>query len=122
MSENQAYGSIKISDEVICVIVGIAVAETPGVLLPQASGASEWIGKRKMPKYIRANVTEEGVNVAVSIGIEYGHRVRDVAEQVQTAVKTAVEDMTGMQVVSVDVEVECVVMPKTEQAVMEKTE
>lgn len=122
MSENQSVGSIRISDEVICIIVGIAVSETPGVCCPQTAGITDFIGKRKLPKGIRVDVAEENVTVEVAISVEYGKRVREVAEQVQEAVKKAVADMTGLNVLAVDVQVQSVVMPKTEEIDLAETE
>lgn len=116
MSEGQANGSIRISDEVIGVIVGIAVSQTPGICCTQNAGIAEFIGKRKLPKGIRVEVSDDSVSVDVAVAVEYGNRIRTIAEEVQKAVKTAISDMTGMKVGSVDVQVQSVVLPEKEAA------
>lgn len=122
MSDTTVVGNICIADEVICVLVGMAISETTGVCLSQNSGVTDFIGKRKLPKGIQVTVSDESVSIEVSIAVEYGNRIRAVAEQVQRAISDAIVDMTGMNVASVDVHVQSVVMPKTEKEYCEEEE
>lgn len=112
--EAEAVGKICIADEVVGVLVGMAVEETKGAYLCSASNVSEFIGKRKMQKGIKVSVSDDGVSVEVNIGVEYGSRIRDVAEQVQTSIIESITDMTGLHVASVDVQVQNILMPKSE--------
>ncbi|MBQ2941710.1 MAG: Asp23/Gls24 family envelope stress response protein [Clostridia bacterium] len=109
---NTSGDSVKISDEVISVITGIAASETEGVAsVGVGSIASSWAelisGKKgKNPsKGIKAELTETGVNIEIQIVVKYGVSIPEVASNVQYGVKNAVEEMTGLTVEKVDVKV-----------------
>ncbi|MDO5479638.1 MAG: Asp23/Gls24 family envelope stress response protein [Clostridia bacterium] len=109
---NTSGDSVKISDEVIAVITGIAASETEGVASVGMSGiAANWAelisGKKgKNPsKGIKAEITEAGVNIEIQIVVKYGVCIPEVAANVQYGVKNAVEEMTGLKVEKVDVKV-----------------
>ena len=102
--------SIKISDDVVAIIAGKAVAEAPGVCAMAggfAGGISEVLsGKKNLTKGIKVEVTEKEAKIDVNIIVEYGTRIPDVAFDIQNRVKTAVEGMTGLKVTAVNVQVQ----------------
>ena len=112
---------IQISNDVIAVIAGVAVSEVPGVSGMAggfAGGISEvFSGKKNMAKGIKVDKTEATAKIDVNIIVEYGSRIPDVAFDIQNRVKTAVEGMTGLKVVAVNVHVQGV---NTEAATEEK--
>ncbi len=112
MSEKNE-GNIRIADEVISSIVSMALVDTSGVGFAPGT-PTDVIGRKKSPKGVRVNVDESGVSVEVAISVEYGNRILDVAKRVQTAVRETISDMTGMNVLSVDVHVLSLKMPKKE--------
>ena len=101
---------IKISDDVVAVIAGVAVAEVPGVAGMAggfAGGISEvFSGKKNLAKGIKADINENNVKIDVNIIVEYGSRIPDVAFEIQNRVKKAVESMTGLKVEEVNVHVQ----------------
>ncbi len=101
---------IKISNDVIAVIAGVAVSEVAGVSGMAggfAGGISEVLsGKKNLAKGIKVDMSETSVKIDVSIIVEYGSRIPDIAFEIQTRVKKAVESMTGMQVEEVNVHVQ----------------
>ena len=101
---------IKISDDVVAVIAGVAVSEVQGVADMAggfAGGISEvFSGKKNMAKGIKVDVTENTAKIDVNIIVEYGSRIPDVAFEIQNRVKKAVENMTGMNVEEVNVHVQ----------------
>ena len=111
--------SIQIADDVVSVIAGKAVAETPGVYAMAGSfagGISEVLsGRKNLSKGIKVDVGEKETKIDVNIIVEYGSRIPDVAFEIQNRVKTAVEGMTG----AVNVHVQGV---NTEAATEEKEE
>ena len=113
--------NIKIADDVISVIAGVAVSEVPGVAQMSggfAGGISEVLsGKKNLSKGIKVDVGEKETKIDVNIIVEYGSRIPDVAFDIQNRVKTAVEGMTGLKVVAVNVHVQGV---NTEAATEEK--
>ena len=97
---------IKISDDVVAVIAGVAVAEVPGVA-GMAGGISEvFSGKKNLAKGIKADINENNAKIDVNIIVEYGSRIPDVAFEIQNRVKKAVESMTGLKVEEVNVHVQ----------------
>ena len=101
---------IKISDDVVAVIAGVAVSEVQGVAGMAggfAGGISEvFSGKKNLSKGIKVEVGEKETKIDVNIIVEYGVRIPDVAFDIQNRVKTAVENMTGLTVVEVNVHVQ----------------
>ena len=106
--ENNA--NIKISDDVVSVIAGVAVSEVPGVAQMSggfAGGISEVLsGKKNLSKGIKVETGEKETKIDVNIIVEYGVRIPDVAFEIQNKVKKAVESMTGLKVVEVNVHIQ----------------
>ncbi|MBR2241313.1 MAG: Asp23/Gls24 family envelope stress response protein [Clostridia bacterium] len=102
--------AIKIADDVVAVIAGVAVSEIPGVANMAggfAGGITEVLsGKKNLAKGIKVDVGEKETKIDVNIIVEYGTRIPDVAYEIQTKVKKAVETMTGLKVVEVNVHVQ----------------
>ena len=107
---------IKISNDVVAVIAGVAVSEVPGVASMSggfAGGISEVLsGKKNLSKGIKVDADEKEVKIDVNIIVEYGTRIPDVAFEIQNRVKKSVENMTGLKVAEVNVHVQGV---KTEK-------
>lgn len=102
--------TLKISDEVVAVITGVAASETEGVFsVGTGSFASGWTellgGKKNNAKGIKVVMGERSVTIEIQLVVKYGVRITDVAASVQENVKNAVEEMTGFTVEKVDVRV-----------------
>ena len=108
--EIELNNNIKIADDVVAVIAGKAVSEISGVANMAggfAGGISEVLsGKKNLAKGIKVDVGEKETKIDVNIIVEYGTRIPDVAYEIQTKVKKAVETMTGLKVVEVNVHVQ----------------
>ena len=106
---NEAEG-IKISNDVIAVIAGVAASEVPGVAAMAGGltgGLTEALkGKKNLAKGIKVEATETTANIDVNIIVEYGSRIPDVAFEIQNRVKKSVENMTGLKVTEVNVHVQ----------------
>ena len=117
----EGNNGIKIANDVISVIAGVAVSEVPGVASMAggfAGGITEVLsGKKNLSKGIKVDADEKEVRIDVNIIVEYGSRIPDVAYEIQTRVKKSVENMTGLKVSEVNVHVQGV---KTEKEVEEK--
>ena len=115
--------TIKISDDVVAVIAGVAVSEVPGVAGMAggfAGGISEvFSGKKNLAKGIKVEIDKKDAKIDVNIIVEYGSRIPDVAFEIQTRVKKAVESMTGLNVEEVNVHVQGV---NTDVSSKEETE
>lgn len=102
--------AIKIADDVVAVIAGVAVSEIPGVANMAggfAGGITEVLsGKKNLAKGIKVDVGEKETKIDVNIIVEYGTRIPDVAYEIQAKVKKAVETMTGLKVMEVNVHIQ----------------
>lgn len=107
---NENNNKIRIADEVVAVIAGKAVSEIQGVYEMSggfAGGISEVLsGKKNLSKGIKVVVTEKEAKIDVNIIVEYGVRIPEIAFEIQTKVKKAVETMTGLKVTEVNVHVQ----------------
>ncbi|MBU5434866.1 Asp23/Gls24 family envelope stress response protein [Pseudoflavonifractor sp. MSJ-37] len=115
VSRPDELGNIHISEEVLAVIAAAATLETEGVagLSPNlGSDLAELLGKKNLSKGVRIAVTEASVSVEVSILIQYGHTIPQVAKAVQDAVFSAITNTSGLTVEFVNVHVAGVVFQR----------
>lgn len=112
------HGQIKIADEVVGVIAGLAATEIQGVAGMSggiAGGIAEILGRKNLSKGVKVEVGEKEAAVDLYIIVEYGVKIPDVAWQIQESVKKAIETMTGLNVVEVNIHVQGVNMSKGEK-------
>lgn len=108
-TENNDVGSIRIADEVVGIIAGMAATEVSGVAGMSAGlvgGIAEMLGKKNLAKGVKVEVGEREAAVDLYIIVEYGVRIPDIALRVQENVKRGIESMTGLDVVEVNVHVQ----------------
>ena len=126
--KEETSNGIKIADDVVAVIAGVAVSEVQGVAGMSggfAGGISEVLsGKKNLAKGIKVEVGEKETKIDVNIIVEYRTRIPDVAFEIQNRVKKAVETMTGLTVLEVNVHVQGVTTApeKVEQEDVENKE
>jgi uncharacterized alkaline shock family protein YloU len=102
-------GSVKIADEVLSIVAGLAVSEISGVAGMSGGivgGITEMLGKQNFSKGVKVITTGKTVTVEIYVIVKYGYNIPDVAIAIQEKVKTSIENMTGFDVVAVDVHVE----------------
>jgi uncharacterized alkaline shock family protein YloU len=108
-SENNGFlGKVSIADEVIATIAGTAAMEIDGVAYMAAGNISdiaELLGKKNFSKGVKLEVNGNAATVEVHIYIKNGYKIPDVSQKVQERVKTAVETMTGLDVLEVNVHI-----------------
>lgn len=125
-NEEGANDGIKIANDVVAVIAGVAVSEVPGVASMSggfAGGISEVLsGKKSLSKGIKVDTDEKEVKIDVNIIVEYGTRIPDVAFEIQNRVKKSVENMTGLKVAEVNVHVQGVKTEREEDTSKEEKE
>ena len=102
-------GAIKITDEVVAIIAGIAATEVPGVTSMSggiAGGIAEALGRKNLSKGVKVEVGEKEAAIDLFIIVEYGYRIPEVAWTIQEKVKSAVEEMTGLNVIEVNIHIQ----------------
>ena len=106
--ENDTIGEVRIADEVVAIIAGLAATEVDGVDSMAGNITNELVGKLGMKilsKGVKVDVIEEHVSVDLSLNIKYGYNIPEVSERVQERVKSAIENMTGLTVLDVNVKI-----------------
>ena len=101
-------GEARIADEVVAIIAGLAATEVDGVDSMAGNITNELVGKlgmKNLSKGVKVDVTEEHVSVDLSLNIKYGYNIPDVSERVQDRVKSAIENMTGLTVLDVNIRI-----------------
>jgi len=113
--ENLEYGEVKIVDDVVATIAGLAATEVEGVAGMSAGfvgGIAEILGKKSLSKGVKVEVKEKIANIDLYIIVEYGTKIPDVAWKIQENVKKTIETMSGIIVNEVNIHVQGVSFPK----------
>lgn len=117
--DNENIGIVKISDEVVSVIAGIAAEEIEGVMEFQhgvTNNISQLLkGKKTSGKAVKVTLEEDRAKIEMDLTVLYGVKILDVVASVQENVKKTVEAMTGLVVSSVDVYVQNIYLPKNSE-------
>ena len=111
-------GRIIFADEVVATIAALAVSDVDGVSTMSGGvveGITEMLGKKNLTKGVKVEVGQEEAAVDISVNIKYGYKIKEVCEKIQEAVKTAIQNMTGLRVVEINVFVQSVVFEPAEQ-------
>jgi uncharacterized alkaline shock family protein YloU len=122
--ERTEIGTIQIAPEVIAVIAGLATVEVSGVAGMSggiAGGIAELLGRKNLAKGVKVEVGQKEAAVDVSIVVEYGYRIPEVASEIQRSVKRSIETMTGLSVVEVNVHIHDVHFKTAEKTEDEET-
>lgn len=107
--EHTNLGSIRIADEVVKIIAGLAATEVPGVAGMSGGvvgGITEMLGRKNLSKGVKVEVGEKEAAVDMFVIVDFGSRIPDVAAKIQESVKKAIESMTGLTVVEVNVNIQ----------------
>jgi uncharacterized alkaline shock family protein YloU len=111
----EEIGNVKVSDEVIMVIAGLAATEVEGVTSISGGITNAVISKtgaKSLSKGVKIAFQEDVVSVDISVTLDYGYSIPKVSAQVQDKVKNTIENMTGLTVASVNVRISGVDMDK----------
>ena len=101
---------VKIAGDVIATIAGLAATEIEGISSMQGNLTNELVGKlgmKNLTKGVTIRFEEEGtaVHVDLSVIMRYGYSIPKVCKAVQDRVKTAIENMAGLKVSGVNINI-----------------
>ncbi len=104
-NQNQTVGSLKISEDVVATIAGLAAKEVQGVasLANAPANIKGLILKNTVSKSIKIELNDDVAVIGVYVNLTYGAKIPEVSEKIQTNVKSAVQSMTGITVSKVNV-------------------
>lgn len=125
VSENKGQGKVVFASEVIAIIAGLAASEAKGIAGMSGGvveGFAEMLGRKNLTKGVKVEVGIEEAAIDIYAIVKYGAKIQDVAKEIQQNVKSAVETMTGLRVVEVNVYIQGVDIEKDPKPVKEVKE
>ena len=112
---DENLGEVKIADEVVAIIAGLAAMEVEGVSSMTGNATRELVSKfgmKSLSKGVKVDVLDGLVTVSLVLNLNYGYSIKDTTQRVQEKVKAAIENMTGLEVADVNIRVAGVDMPE----------
>lgn len=114
MAENSAkeingFGSVRIADDVVAIIAGIAATEVSGVAGMSggiAGGITEILGKKNLSKGVKVKIEEKETFIDLYMIVNYGVKIHEVSREVQDKVKQAVSNMTGLNIGFINIHIQ----------------
>jgi len=107
-SEKPRRGKVTIAPDVLITIARLSALSVPGVARMSSTpvAVDRLFQRHPNNEGVRIEVRQHAVVVDLHIVVNHTSNVRDVSRAVQTEVARAVQDMTGMQVLAVNVTVD----------------
>lgn len=126
-TEETKGGKVTFASEVIAIIASLAASEVKGIASMSGNtfeGITEKLGRKSFTKGVKVEVGNEEAAVDLFVVVRYGYKIHDVCVDIQNSVKNAIETMTGLRVVEVNVNVTGIQLEKEpkEEPVPEKVE
>ena len=103
--EKDKIGEVQIADEVVAIIAGLAATDVDSMAGNITNELVGKLGMKNLSKGVKVEVTEEHVSVNMALNLKYGYSIPDVCEKVQEKVKNAIENMTGLTVLDVNIKI-----------------
>lgn len=110
-------GSVKIADDVVAIIAGLAATEVRGVAGMSggvSAGIAEMLGRKNLAKGVKVEVGEKEAAVDLFVIVEFGAKIPEVAQLIQQKVREAIEAMTGLIAVEINIHIQGVAFEKQE--------
>ncbi len=108
IQNDAGLGDVKIADEVVAIIAGLAATEVEGVSSMAGNITNELISKlgmKRLSRGVKVDVMEGVVTVSLALNLKYNYSIVDVTARVQEKVKSAIENMTGLEVADINIRV-----------------
>ena len=84
IKEDENLGEVKIADEVVAIIAGLAAMEVEGVASMSGNATKELIsrlGMKSLSKGVKVDVLEGIVTVSLKLNLQYGYNVLESFRQ-----------------------------------------
>ena len=115
LQEDDDFGTVKIADDVVASIAGIAATEVEGVVSMAGNIGNELkskMGVKNLAKGVKVEVIDKSVKADIALIVEYGYSIPAISQKVQEKVKSTIENMTGLTVTDVNIRIAGVNMIK----------
>ena len=117
IQNDNSMGEVQIADEVVAIIAALAATEVDGVASMAGNITNELVsrlGMKNLSKGVKVDVLEGVVTASLALNLKYNYSIMDVTAKVQDRVKTAIENMTGLEVADINIRVAGVEMENRE--------
>lgn len=107
-NEGAEFGTVKIANDVIAMIAGLAATEVDGVSAMVGNITNELMGKvgmKKQTRGVKVEIIDKVVSVDLAVTLEYGYNIPATCKKLQDKVKNAIETMTGFEVSDVNIRI-----------------
>lgn len=111
-TEKSYSSSVKIADEVIGSIAGLAASDVEEVVSMAGSDIGSFFGRKSSKKGVKEIISADKVSFKLSLVVKYGCNIPEVCAKVQEKVKNTVENMTGLTVEGVEVTIAGIEVPE----------
>ena len=108
-------GRVRIADDVIASIAGLAATEVEGVASMSGNMTNEIVAKfgvKNLTKGVEIKIDDRNVSVKLTLSLRYGYSIPRTTKEVQDKVKNAIENMTGLNVTAVDIRISGIELDK----------
>ena len=108
LKDEENVGVVQIADDVVAMIASLATTEVEGVCAMAGNITNELmsrVGMKKLTKGVKVEVLNDSVVVWLAVTVEYGYNIPATCQKVQTKVKNAIENMTGLSCTDVNIRI-----------------
>lgn len=108
LKDEADVGVVQIADDVVAMIASLATTEVEGVSAMAGNITNELmskVGMKNLTKGVRVSVHDSNVTVDLAVTMEYGYNIPATCQQVQSKVKSAIENMTGLNCTDVNIRI-----------------
>ena len=115
IQENEELGTVKIADDVVAMIAGLAATEVQGVAAMAGNISNELMNKmgvKNLARGVKVEVSGKRVKAELALVIEYGYNIPAISQRVQEKVKSMMVNMTGLEVADINIRIAGVSMQK----------
>lgn len=108
LKNEENVGVVQIADDVVAMIASLAATEVEGVSAMAGNITNELmskVGVKNLTKGVKVDVLENNVTVDLAVTMEYGYNIPATCQRVQTKVKAAIENMTGLNCSDVNIRI-----------------
>lgn len=108
LKEEENVGVVQIADDVVAMIASLATTEVEGVSAMAGNITNELmskVGMKSLTKGVKVDVIGSNVTIDLAVTMEYGYNIPATSQKVQAKVKSAVENMTGLNCTDVNIRI-----------------
>lgn len=115
LTEESGIGAVQIADDVVAMIASLAATEVEGVSATNGNITNEImnkVAKKNISRGVKVDILGQNVMVDLTVIMDYGYNIPATCQKVQLKVKSAIENMTGLNCTDVNIRIAAINMKK----------